>query len=109
MRGRIEIQTNGEIYQADGDFTYDRGRPNRRTIFGADGRIHGYKETPREAFIQGTIADRGNLDLDAVERFDDATVTLSLANGETVVLTDAWYAGNGGPFRFVGTHVDETA
>ena len=57
--------------------------------------MHGPKETPQVAFIEGEITDRGDLDLDGLVTILDATVTLALGNGKVIALFDAWYAGDG--------------
>lgn len=92
--GIIQLQTNGEIQDAKGSFTYNLGHPKREAIMGADG-VHGYKETPQVAFIEGAITDRGTLDLKGLVTLSDATVTLGLANGKTIVLGEAFFAGDG--------------
>ena len=92
--GTIFLQINGEIFDAKGAFTYNLGRPRRETIVGAD-RVHGYKEMPQTAFIEGEITDRGTLDLDSLLGLDNATVTLELANGKVIVLRNAWFAAEG--------------
>ncbi len=90
--GLIQLKVNGEIYDAKGSFTYNLGRPKREAIPGAD-RVHGFKETPQVAFIEGAITDRGNLDVASLATGTDLTVTLDLANGKTIVLREAWFAG----------------
>lgn len=70
------------------------GKGKREAIIGADG-VHGYKETPQTPFIEGEITDRPDLKLADLTSIDNATVTLQLASGKTVVLSDAWYAGEG--------------
>jgi len=92
--GIIQLQINGEVYLAKGSFTYNLGRPTREAVVGAD-KVHGYKETPQVAFIEGEITDDGTLDRDAFVRARDATVTLDLANGKMVALYDAWFGGDG--------------
>ncbi len=92
--GKIYLKINGELYEAKGDFTYNLGKPSRAAIVGADG-IHGYRETPQVAFIEGAVTDSPDLDLAALSTVDDATVTLELANGKTIVLGGAWFAGEG--------------
>ena len=92
--GTISLQINGELQDAKGGFTYNLGRPKKEAIVGADG-VHGYKETPQVAFVEGEITDRGTLDLAALVNLTDATVTLELANGKVIVLRSAWYAGEG--------------
>lgn len=92
--GLIQVQINGEVYDAKGNWTYNLGKPKREAIVGADG-IHGFKETPQVAFIEGEITDRGNLDLAGLAEIEDATITLTLGSGKVVALADAWFAGDG--------------
>lgn len=92
--GIVYLKVNGEIQDAKGNFNYNLGKPKREAIVGAD-TVHGYKETPQVAFIEGEITDRGTLDLEALVTMDDATITLELSNGKVVVLHQAWFAGEG--------------
>lgn len=92
--GLIQLQVNGEIYDAKGSFSYNLGKPKPEAIVGSDG-IHGFKETPQVAFIEGAITDRGSFDLAALVSGRDQTVTLTLGNGKVIVLRDAWFAGDG--------------
>lgn len=94
VAGLIQLQTNGEVLRAKGTFTYNLGKPKRTPIVGRDG-VHGYKEDPQVAFIEGAITDAGDLDLSALATLRDATVNLKLGNGKMVVLNAAWYAGEG--------------
>jgi hypothetical protein len=92
--GIIQVQVNGEIHDAKGEFTYNLGQPMREAIIGADG-VHGYKETPQVPFIEGEFTDRAALDLEALVNTKDATIVLALANGKVISLRDAWYASEG--------------
>jgi hypothetical protein len=92
--GIIQLQVDGEIFDAKGNFTFNLGRPMREAIVGHD-TTHGFKETPQVAFIEGEITDRGDLDLASLVDIDDATVTLALNNGKTISLRSAWFAGEG--------------
>jgi hypothetical protein len=92
--GVIQLQVNGEVYDAKGNFTSNLGLPMREAIVGAD-RVHGYKETPQVAFIEGEITDRKDLDLATLVTLKDATVTLTLANDKVFALHNAWFAGEG--------------
>jgi len=94
VAGLIEVKVNGEIQAAKGSWSYNLGRPKREAVIGSDG-VHGYKETPQVAFIEGAITDRGNLDLAAIASGRDSTVTLTLGNGKIVSLSEAWFAGDG--------------
>jgi len=92
--GRIFVKVDGTQYDAKGDFTYGLGLPKRESIVGSDG-VHGYKETPQVPFIEGAFTDSSSLDLATLQQIDNATVTLELANGKIVVLSNAWYASEG--------------
>lgn len=92
--GIIQVQVNGEVFSAKGNWSYNLGRPMREAIVGADG-IHGYKETPQVAFVEGEITDLGTLELATLVTMDGVTVTLTLATGKVVMLREAWFAGEG--------------
>lgn len=92
--GIIQVQIQGEIVDAKGNFTYNLGRPKREAIVGAD-RIHGFMEKPQVGFIEGEITDRGTLDLDKIVTLTGSTITLELANGKVILLRDAYYAAEG--------------
>ena len=94
VAGLIQLQTNGEVLRAKGAFTYNLGKPMREAVTGSDG-VHGYKETPQVAFIEGAITDAGDIDLGVLATLRDATVNLKLGNGKMVVLNLAWFAGEG--------------
>ena len=114
--GIIQLQVDGEIFDAKGNFTYNLGRPVREAIVGMD-TTHGFKETPQVAFIEGEITDRGDLDLASLITIDESTVTLALNNGKTIALRDAWFAGEGTgnseeanfPVRFEGVSAEEVS
>lgn len=92
--GIIFVKVNGERIDAKGNFTWDLGVPQREAVVGSD-EVHGYMERPKVAFIEGELTDRGSLDLEALFRTTNATVTLELATGKVVILRNAWYAGDG--------------
>lgn len=92
--GIISVQINGEIYNAKGNWTYNLGRPKRESVVGSDA-LHGFKETPQVAFIEGEITDRSEMDLDKLVTAKDATITLQLANDKVIVLREGFFAGEG--------------
>lgn len=112
--GIIFIKVDGGQLRAKGEFEYNIGQGKREAVVGSDG-VHGYKEDPQVPFIQGAITDEASLDLKAVLNTKDATVTVDLANGKTIVLKDAWYAEEGTvktgegeiPVRFEGLDAEE--
>jgi hypothetical protein len=92
--GIIRFTIDGAQYRAKGNFSYMIGNPKREAIIGSDG-VHGYKETPQAPFIEGTITDSASLSLSDLTSITDSTVILTLANGKSVVLRDAFYASEG--------------
>ncbi|MCL1915670.1 MAG: phage tail tube protein [Desulfovibrionaceae bacterium] len=92
--GRIYLKVDGALQDAKGSFSYNLGHDKRDALPGADG-IHGYRDTPQIPFIEGAITDRGDLDLEALVKGDNVTVTLELVNGKVIVLANAWFAGEG--------------
>lgn len=92
--GIIFLKINGNIYDAKGNFSYNLGKPKRESIVGAD-KVHGYKEMPQPAFIEGEITDSSTLDLTKLIATDDATITLELSNGKVIVLRNAWFSAEG--------------
>jgi hypothetical protein len=92
--GILFIKVNSAIYDAKGNFTYNLGIPKREAIVGADG-VHGYKEMPQVAFVEGEFTDGIDLDLAALCKLDGVTVTLELANGKVITFRQAWFAGDG--------------
>lgn len=94
IAGMMTIKANGTQYNAKGNFTYRINPTKRETISGPD-QVHGFKELPQPNFIEGMITDSSNLDLKGFQQIEDATVTIELANGKTIVLYEAWYASDG--------------
>lgn len=114
--GTIAVKIDGVVQLAKGSWSYNLGRAKREPIVGADG-IHGYKESPQPAYIEGEITDRADLDLAALVDATASTVTLELANGKVIVLRDAAFTGDGTAssdegaiaVRFDGSSADEIA
>ena len=112
--GLVQIKIDGVLYSAKGSFDYNLGSEKREAIVGHDG-VHGYKALPQVPYIEGTITDSAELSLAALTTVTQATVTLDLANGKTVVLNEAWYAADGKgsseegelEFRFEGVSAQE--
>lgn len=91
--GIITFKVDGTRYSAKGDFTYGLGTPKREAVIGT-GDIAGYKETPQVSFIEGAITDSAEIKTIDLANVVDATVVLNLANGKSVVLREAYFAGD---------------
>lgn len=93
--GLIFIKVDGEVLKAKGAFTYNLGLGKREAVMDAGGGVAGYKESPQVPFIEGACTDSDELDVKSLLETKDATVTLELANGKTIVLRKAYYAADG--------------
>lgn len=94
IAGSIAIKVNGETHRAAGAFTYNLGVPKREVLTGHDG-VHGYKELPKPAMIDGTLRDADTLDVAALLGAENATITLELGNGKTIAMTGAVQTNDG--------------
>jgi hypothetical protein len=92
--GTISFSINGQRYDAKGSFSYNLGVDKKEAIVGADA-VHGFKSMPQQPFIEGAITDAADLDLAALMSIEDATVTLTLANGKLITLFEAWNNSEG--------------
>jgi len=92
--GILFFKVNGELFQAKGEFTYNINPVKRESVVGQDG-VHGYKEVPTAVFVEGSITDSDELDLEAFQAIKDATVTLEVANGKVYQWREAFYAADG--------------
>lgn len=92
--GTLFVKSNGVIIEAVGNFTYRLGLPKREMMVGPDG-VHGFKELPQVPFIEGEARDSDELDVAALQNTVDATITLELANGKTIVLREGAYTADG--------------
>lgn len=112
--GIVSVKSNGIQYDAKGNFTYNLGHAKRNHITGSDGP-HGFSVTPQTPFIKGVITDSGSLDVQTILDLEEGTVTIDLANGKLIALSEAWYEGEGDitteegeiPFEFYGINCEE--
>lgn len=91
--GIITLKVDGSRYSAKGDFTYGLGTPKREPVIGT-GDIAGYKETPQVAFVEGAITDSPDIKTVDIANITNATIVLELANGKSIVLREAYFAGD---------------
>ena len=114
--GTINVAYNGIVVDAVGVFTHNLGFPLREDLVGSD-KIHGYTEKPQMKWIEGEIRDASDFDLAQLMNAKQATITLDLANGKSIMLGEAWYSGSGDveteeakiPFKFCGKIAEEIA
>ncbi len=93
--GPYELQAGGVRLSGKGGASYNLGIPKTKTIAGADLRGAGYTEEHQVTFIECAATDRDSLDVKALQRMRDVTVTMKVANGKTILLHRARYASEG--------------
>jgi hypothetical protein len=89
IAGVAYIFVDGAQYPLRGDLTVSTDTIEREGVAGMDG-VHGFTESPRVPWIEGSISDLGGLSLMALQAMCDVTVTVELANGKVYVLRNAW-------------------
>jgi hypothetical protein len=89
ISGVCFLKVDAEQIPLKGSFSYGLGAPTREGLVGPDA-IHGFKEMPTVPFIEGQIVNTKDIDLVALSKIVDATLTLELANGKVVALRNSW-------------------
>jgi len=93
--GLYRITVDGVQQECTGVCTYHLGAPKRTAIIKSDGRPAGFSEEGVVPFVEVDVLDRAGLDAASFTRAEDVTVVVDLANGKSIVLSHAWYAGDG--------------
>jgi len=94
--GICYLKVDGQVKDAKGVFTYNLGLPKNTAIVGTNGKVQGFKEEGQVPYIEGIITDASDLDVSKdILGLKDATITLELNNGKTIVLNEATFAGEG--------------
>ena len=88
VAGTAFFLIDGIRFSAKGNFSAALTDIERESVMGLDG-YHGFKEMHVPVFIEGDITDKSDIDIDALNRADNATVTIELANGKTGVMRNA--------------------
>lgn len=92
--GSCYLKVNGTQYEAKGEFSYHPGTPKVTEVVGSGG-LHGFTEEDQAPYIEGAITVTADVDIKAFNTAKDATVTLELKSGKTVVLGKASSVGDG--------------
>lgn len=89
LGGVINFTCDGVSYFIRGNMKVIYGGVKREPVVGQDG-THGYTEMPIAATIEGEFTTRPGLSIARMQDITNSTITASLANGTTYVLTEAW-------------------
>lgn len=92
--GIVEVVANGLVIKAAGSISYNLGLPIRESLPGHDS-IHGYKEMPQAAYIEGEARMVAGFSIKSFVGITNATVTATLATGKIIMISDAWFEGEG--------------
>ena len=84
IAGTAQVVADGITYQLAGDAKYNPSSVKREALIGQDG-FHGWKELPIPGSISMSIRDAGSLTVANFNSMRNSTVTLTLANGKTVI------------------------
>lgn len=114
VSGIAFLKVNGQQYDLKGKWKYMVNKVKREPIVGQDG-VHGYKEMPEAPYISGDLTDMPGTKVKRLEGITDATITLELANGKTVLLSNAFWVDSSEvdteegtyPCKFVGLNGEE--
>lgn len=91
--GIVALQVDGEVLDvASSNVEFKPDTPEREGLVGPSG-VQGFKEMPVVPFISGELRVRAGIDLESLQRTEDATVALSLPEGGQFVLNEAYAAG----------------
>ena len=96
--GVITVRIDSEIQRGKGSFTVRPSMEKKEAVVGNEkngSAVHGYKSENMVPFIEGTITDNTNFDIEALIKMDGVTATVELATGKTFILRNSWYAGEG--------------
>ena len=94
IAGRLEVQVDGELVRAAGAFEFTYGDDQHEMIVGHDGP-HGVKAMPKFGMVKGKITVTPQTDVRKLNRLTNATVTVTMAGGQGIVLREAASAHDG--------------
>lgn len=94
VTGLVKLTVDGVTYRVKGAIDYDLGLPMAEEIIGQDG-IHGFKETPKVAYVECEVTDGYSYDLKQIINATNVTVVVALNNGKTVTFTNCRQTGEG--------------
>jgi hypothetical protein len=74
---------------------YNIGKPKRQAEKSGALKVAGFSAEAQVPYVDGEIFDTEDIDVEAFLDIEDATVTIELYNGKTVILTGAYFCGEG--------------
>ena len=87
--GVLTLTIDGTARQVRGNWTVTPNYVKREGIAGQDG-VHGYTEMPVVPSAKGDFTTTPGLSISALQNITNSTLQITLANGSTYVLANAW-------------------
>lgn len=87
--GVLTFTVDGNSKQVRGNWTVSPNRVKREGMAGQDG-VHGYVEMPVVPGAKGDFTTTPGVSVSDLQNITDSTVQITMANGTTYVLADAW-------------------
>jgi ribosomal protein L31 len=84
---------DGQSFSTDGEFSVTIQNTKKESVMSTAGEIF-YTESTQPSKVSGTLFSTDTLDIDSLVNSTDVTVTITLANGKTSVLSHAVFTGD---------------
>ena len=94
IAGSANIFVDGVMHSSTGEFTAAIAKVTREEIVSADGTIY-FSENPVASSISGSILLTESVKPDFLMGLTDATIQVNLRSGKTVMLSGAFFSGEG--------------
>ena len=95
LAGNVYLRWNGKLLTlSDAEITCNAGYGKREPVLSSDGTV-GFSVSAQTPSIEGEFIHTGRLSIAELSAIKDATITVEYGNGQTFVLTNAWWASDG--------------
>lgn len=88
--GTVSFTIDGTMYSVRGNFEISAATVKRESIAGQSG-VQGYTESYVVPSFKGDLTLDGSFSYATLEGITSSTMQVSLANGQTYVLSNAWF------------------
>lgn len=102
IAGTAYFKADGEQFTLGGSMSYSVNEMTKTGVAGLSG-VAGYTEASHVPYIEGEFFTTKEFATKKFEKMENATITLELANGTTVLLEQAWLSGDIAPDVAAGT------